>query len=721
MGLLSRVASLFSTAKPEQEDLKLVQSPKSSTVNSSIKGSPRQAVSTLYYKTSLTARGYPSLGGSSGFITPMYNLGEIGKTMDVESYFAASIRRHRELVMKEGWYLHGKDNDAIKYVKKRLSEIELITGEPISSIVRELLTNLVAYGNAMLVLKRDPLRSSGAPLRMFGKTMQPISGLYPADPTSMSVKKNEFGRPVQWRQKLWDSNKPRKFRASDVVHFTLDRKSGFTFGTPYIVPVLEDIRALRRLEELAELVTHKHTFPLFHAKVGSKEKPAGYITSPDGQVFSEVDTIGSQIDALPPEGGLVTTERVEINMLGTEGQVLDLVPYLTHFESRVLGGLRLSGIDLGRGDTANRATAQTVTKNLVDACSEIQNVFSELFTAKVIDILLLEGGFDLLPENKVTLKFPDIDREEMRANQNHGLQLFIQNAITEDELRSDYLSKEAYSQEERKSTYFELYTKPEALIGAVDEPYTKEAKASARSVANKSQPSNQYGVASTKKSVAQNSSTTKELFDQFRYSWAEMCEDICNLVSYNNKLHKVTKANDIKKTLVVKTEAMILDAKRYLLPEIERGSKKAREDMGRNKLVTKDEIAVFLSKHIRIPLIKLNRKAMIMLKIDLDNDARIEIDAARITSVFDVLGAELNMIVTQNTDFAHKYGYMLTLQKAGIDKIKITTSSTDDSGNEDNNVIIKSISEVSKRDVSGTVLNNTIIELDSEEIEEENG
>ena len=721
MGLLNKVAALFSTAKPEQEDLKLVQSPKSSTVNSSIKGSPRQAVSTLYYKTSLTARGYPSLGGDGNYITPMYNLGEIGKTIDVESYFAASVRRHRELVMKEGWYLHGKDNDAIKYIKKRLSEIELITGEPMSSIIRELLTNLVAYGNAMLVLKRDPLRSSGATLRMFGKTMQPISGLYPADPTSLSVKKNEFGRPVQWRQKLWDSDRARKFRASDVVHFTLDRKSGFTFGTPYIVPVLEDIRALRRLEELAELVTHKHTFPLFHAKVGSKEKPAGYITSPDGQVFSEVDMIGTQIDALPPEGGLVTTERVEINMLGTEGQVLDLAPYLSHFESRVLGGLRLSGIDLGRGDTANRATAQTVTKNLVDACSEIQNVFSELFTAKVIDILLLEGGFDLLVENKVTLKFPDIDREEMRANQNHGLQLFIQNAITEDELRADYLSKEAYGQEERKSTFHELYNKPLAEIGAMNEQGPGSSQGSANTVANKARPANQHGTAATKKSVAQNSSTIEELFDQFRYSWVEMCEDICNIVSYNSKLDKITKANDIKKILVAKTETMILDAKRHLLPEIERGSKKAKEDTGKNKLVTKDEISLFLSKHIRIPLIKLNRKAMIMLKIDLDNDARIKIDVARITSVFDVLEAELNMVVTQNTDFAHKYGYMLTLQKAGVDKIKITTSSTDDSGNEDNSVIIKSISEVSKRDVSRTVLNNTIIELDSEEIEGANG
>ena len=722
MGLLGRIASVFSTTKPDQEDLRLVRKTNPSSVESTVKESPRQAVSTLYYKTSLTARGYPSLGGDGNYITPMYNLGEIGKTLDVESFFAASVRRHRELSMKEGWHLHGTDKEAIAYVKKRFEEIELITGEPISAIVRELLTNLIAYGNAILVIKRDPLRSSGSPIRMFGKTMQPISGLYPADPTSMAVKKNDFGRPVEWKQKIWDSEKTRKFRASDVVHFHLDRKSGFTFGTPYIIPVLEDIRALRRLEELAELVTHKHTFPLFHAKVGSKDKPAGYITSPDGQTLSEVDVIGAQVDALPPEGGLVTSERVEINMLGTEGQVLDLEPYLSHFESRVLGGLRLSGIDLGRGDTANKATAQTVTKNLVDACSEIQNVFSEMFTAKIVDIILLEGGFNLVSDVRVSLRFPDIDREEARAHQNHGIQLFMQNAITEDELRTDYLNREPYADGDRGNTFHELYTKPLAEIGAMNEQGPGSSQGSANTVTNKARPTNQHGTATTKKSVAQNSLMMKELFNQFSYSWSEMCEDICGLSARNSKYNKVTKSNDIKKILILKTDAMMSDAKKYLLPEIESGAKKARKDIHTNKLVSKDDISLFLSKHIRIPLIKLNRKAMIMLKIDLDNEVKLDLDPAKASSIFDALKVELDMMTAQTTDFAYKYGYMTTLQKAGRKNIRVMYNSINENGtlNLEKEVVMP-IASVSKRDVSGphTRLNTTCV-ID-EEIDTDKG
>ena len=707
MGLLDRVTSLFSTTKPDQEDLKLSQGGQSKSVEEVVKASPRQAVSTLYYKTSLSARGYPSLssGGDNGFITPMYNLGEIGKTLDVESYFAASVRRHRELVMKEGWYLHGKDNEAIAYIKDRFAEIELITGEPISAVIRELLTNLIAYGNSMLILKRDPLRSSGAAIRMFGKTMQPISGLYPADPTSMAVKKNDFGRPVQWRQELWDSEKEKKFSASDVVHFTLDRKSGFTFGTPYIIPVLEDIRALRRLEELAELVTHKHTFPLFHAKVGTKDKPAGYVTAPDGSSYSEVDMIGAQVDALPPEGGLVTTERVEINMLGTEGQVLDLQPYLMHFEGRVLGGLRLSGIDLGRGDTANRATAQTVTKSLVDACSEMQNVFAEMFTAKVLDILLLEGGFDLNKETRVTLKFPDIDREEMRAHQNHGIQLFLQNAITQDELRTEYLNKEAYTDKDRKNTYFDLYAAPAI----------PNDQGSVNAVENKAKPENQNGKAETKKAVAQNSLVAQKLYDEFTYSWMEMCEGVCDFTDNSIKYNKIIKSDDIKKCLIAKTEMMVADAKKYLLPEIERGSKDANAEIGASKLLIKDDVTSFLSKHIRIPLIKLNRKAMIMLKIDLEKDSKINIDLSRISSVFDVLKEELRAIAVQNTDFAYKYGYLAALEKNEIEEVKIISI-------DENNIEkteIKNINDIKKRDVSNYFLKDTSIGLNREDAENE--
>jgi hypothetical protein len=160
---------------------------------------------------------------------------------------------------------------------------------------------------------------------------------------------------------------------------------------------------------------------------------------------------------------------------------------------------------------------------------------------------------------------------------------------------------------------------------------------------------------------------------------------------------------------------MVADAKKYLLPEIERGCKKANLDINYNKLLTKDDISGFISKHIRIPLIKLNRKAMIMLKIDLERDSKIDIDLSRISSIFDVLKTELEGIAVQNTDFSYKYGYLMILEKNGIDKVKIMT--TDDENIE--KIEIKKINEIKKRDVSNYFLNNISIGLSREDVANE--
>jgi len=119
-----------------------------------------------------------------------------------------------------------------------------------------------------------------------------------------------------------------------------------------------------------------------------------------------------------------------------------------------------------------------------------------------------------------------------------------------------------------------------------------------------------------------------------------------------------------------------------------------------------------LSKHIRIPLIKLNRKAMIMLRIDLDNEVKLNLDAAKASSVFDALKVELDMMAAQSTDFAYKYGYMTTLQKAGRKNIKVMYNSIDENGAfKLEKEVIMPITSVSKRDVSGphVKLNTTCV------------
>jgi hypothetical protein len=463
----------------------------------------------------------------------------------------------------------------------------------------------------------------------------------------MAVKKNEFGRPVEWRQSVSDSRSRKKiFKNQDVVIMTLDRKSGFTFGTPYVIPVLDDVRALRRLEELVELVTHKHTFPFFHARVGTPENPAGYITDPSGGTIAEVDVVSGQIDNMPTEGGLVTSERVEITMLGTEGEVLDLKPYLGHFENRVLGGLRLSGVDIGRGDTANKATAQSVTKNLIDACTEIQNAFCEIWDSKINDILLMEGGFDLNDENRVRLRFPEIDREEMRAQQ----------------------------------LYWELYKKPELIISAVDETFSAQNANKALAVNNKTQPENQHGKAITKKSIPANDGRDHRRMDleiasrytiQLDYYWMELKQE---LLAIKAKKQTTAYQDRIKNLFYGHSQMMLMDARKFLIPELELGYAQACKDLGITSTMDKSVINYFQNKYVKSQLIRINRKAMIMLGLDREGPKA----TGRVPGPFDIAGTftalsvELKAAGRQHTDLAYKVGYLEALKASGQDTIEVT-------------------------------------------------
>jgi len=161
-------------------------------------------------------------------------------------------------------------------------------------------------------------------------------------------------------------------------------------------------------EENIELLIYQTLFPIFQYKVGTETKPAGDIRLADGTVISEVDYVRSQIAMMPSEGGIVTPERHDIEFIGAEGKALKAREYLDYFKTRVLSGLGVSSVDMGEGDTANRATANAMSTSMIDSVKDFQDIIEETINSEVIKELLIEStfSFDVLDdENIVTLKF----------------------------------------------------------------------------------------------------------------------------------------------------------------------------------------------------------------------------------------------------------------------------------------------------------------------------
>ena len=391
-------------------------------------------------------------GAREQFSPPEYNLMEIGVIEDVESYVRQAFQKKTALMFKEGHEYRGKNKETIDYIKRRLQQIEHVSGMCWNDLLRQTGHALLSRSNFFWVKVRNAKASGGRTIA----GIQPVAGYFPMGAENVEVKKNKSGKVVKYRQVMPDGRR-REFSPRDIIHFHAYKKTGFTFGTPQIVPVKEDIRALRRIEENVELLIYQTLFPIFQYKVGTESKPSADIRLPDGTVMSEVEYVRSQIQNMPAEGGIVTPERHDIEFIGAEGKALKVREYLDYFKQRVFAGLGVSGVDLGEGDTANRATADSLSRTMVDSVKDYQDIMQEFINKEVVKELLLEStfNFDVLdPEYIPEFKYREIDIEEQLKKNTNAQVLFNGNIIDVNEARR-ITGQEPITEEQEALMFFD--------------------------------------------------------------------------------------------------------------------------------------------------------------------------------------------------------------------------------------------------------------------------
>jgi len=412
----------------------------------------------------------------SGFYPGEYGIEEIGMAEDTDSFVMQANLKKLALSMKAGWNLVGKNKDLIEYIKIRFAQIEVAQGQTMRAFISEVMSNLVRYHNCFIIKSRN-IKASGGKIRVFNsRKIKPVAGYFVASPETMTMRLDSANRVTEYKHSMPDG-RWKIFSKDDVIHIHAYRKTHFLVGTPAWTPVLDDIRALRRIEEHIENLVYQHIYPLFQYVVGTKEAPMKRFQ--DG--LTEVDIIKTKIQNMPTDGMLVTPERHEIKAIGSESRAIRAEPYLDHFKKRVITGSGLSGIDFGEGDTANRSTADTMSKLAIDSVKFYQEILSDAFNFYIIRELLLESTFDkisFLDDNKVTLRFNEIDLEAQIKKQNHIALLYQMNIITETEARNE-MGFEGLTDEERDQRYVHLVEKEKT--GAVN------------ALRSDQQPENQFG------------------------------------------------------------------------------------------------------------------------------------------------------------------------------------------------------------------------------------
>lgn len=441
--------------------------------------------------------GYTFGFGRDSFVPAEYNLSEIGRIEDVENMVRQSFKKKTGLMFKEGYDFVGPNKRTVQYIKKRLAQIQEASGIPTQTLMRSVGADLIRLSNAFILKARNEKASGGRIRRdANGKTLKPVAAYFILPAETIEIKKNkETGKIEKYRQSMPDG-RTQEYSPEDVIHFYYDRRPGFNTGKPTIIPVIDDIRALRRIEQNIELLIYQHLFPLFHHKVGTKEQPDR--TYNDGE--KEVDLVRDEIEMMPSEGSIVTSYRHDITAIGAESRAIKAEGYIEHFKKRVIAGLGISSVDLGEGDTANRATSETMSGILIDEVKDFQQTIVTFFNTTVLRELLLEGdfNFDTLDEkNVVYLAFNEIDIDSKIKRENHNMLQYQGHTITETELRNT-IGREPVSDTEREGMYLDIVSKPmlkyTAEMTAANSPTPATSSGASNAAKAKQQPSNQHGT-----------------------------------------------------------------------------------------------------------------------------------------------------------------------------------------------------------------------------------
>jgi len=621
---------------------------------------------------------------------PEWDLTETGRILDTESYFRRACKNKKNLFLKEGYDFVGPNLDRVIYVRKRIRQMEEATNLPFEVLISQASSSLTRASNAFWVKARKD-KASGGKVRVNanGKKLDPIAGYFPLPAETVRFKRDEYGKIKKYMQEVYGKT-AKEFAPEDVVHFCFNKREGYAVGTPDVVAVKDDIRALRRIEENIELLLYQHLFPLFHYQVGTEKQPAAVFS--DGS--SEVEDIQLKVAHMPSDGCWVTPERHKITPLQADGPPIAVDKVIAHFKQRIFTGLGLSSVDMGESGSSNRSTAQTLSRNLIDDTKADQKEFASQFKAYIIKELLLESTFSELTlfedENLVNLKFKEIDFESRQAKENHFVDMFEKNAITHDEMRLelgyDPFEGEGWPTSSNKAqmirkgdgdwarTNYGIIGRDKVILQSLDEPGTDASKSEtkSRTVQNKNKPANQHGVRSSTKinkdSFGTNNpiSTLDVVFNQrapFQSIYKDLQVDVTTQIRYRG-----FKSNEVKLLI----GSAFARAKDYLVSLSQKAYRIGLRNAGVEVWqVQLDKADILIHDHINKYTGKLRKTLLSTIERNTIKNIKLKSEDAIITGlVFDSLKHRTAMLDNSEIMRAYNYGKVSGYRVLGAPQMK---------------------------------------------------
>lgn len=380
----------------------------------------------------------------------------------VDSYIHTAVSRYAEKVVKEGFYLSGQATSTVKYIQTRFDMMTASTGEYWQTPLVQALRDYVKFGNAFLVKARHKKGANltGPKVKGIKKiqglgTKGPIGGYYCMSPLYMSPGYDSDRVLINWKLSQPGASTPIFLGLDDVIHITYDKQSGGLYGVSWISSVLDDVRALRSMEEMVIQLIFKNLNPLVHHEV-----PDSTGTGRGRQ--EDVAAAAAKHDVMAVNGYIITPPGHKINVIGVESKALRAEGYLQFLRERVYAGLGVNPVMMGESGTSGVGVAESFTAIMHDRVRYFQKEFADTLTYRVIWELLAEGGFlpTFTERDRVFWNYNEVDVDRRVREEAHALLKYHGNAITETELRMA-LSLGSIADTDRKNMYLNLVQIPQ--------------------------------------------------------------------------------------------------------------------------------------------------------------------------------------------------------------------------------------------------------------------
>ena len=224
-----------------------------------------------------------------------------------------------------------------------------------------------------------------------------------------------------------------KYDPRELVHIPYMDLHQTVISIPPIYPVLDDILTLRNIEDDITLNSFQYGHPFLWGKIIREGMD-------NTQLKSEAAFLRDQVESMEGNGLIVTSDRVEMKLLGPEGTFPNLVQYHEMFLKRIEKGVGIPDIFTGDGGGVGRQTSETVEKSVFGMLEDmggriaqgLQQLADRVWNRNILKKSDMDSWTDPSP---IRIEFGNPSRADKRADEQHHTLLFQGGALKHDEYR----------------------------------------------------------------------------------------------------------------------------------------------------------------------------------------------------------------------------------------------------------------------------------------------